>query len=442
MTRTPRLNAEETLQLPLDQILLNLGYFKDKNKSSKNHIKLKNNNGDALVISRNAKGDYLYFNPYDESDRGNIFNFCKNRGLKVQDLLQLQKETNLQCHTLSKNTDTRDKEIEEVLAKFLTFKNLQSQNHFSSDRGISNAILQHLMNEIKMDARDNIAIPTYTIKTLQTNKPKQEQTQETERVQQIFSKTGYQLHLKNPLLKNKEGETYTKPLKQICYGKKGLEVIIFSNSKEKEERSKIAKIILTESSIDSLSLFEKLNNERLNKMNTIPNTLILSTNGTITESQLEALQYLDERFPNAKVFLGFDKDKAGEKNTQKTQECFKNAEVNVIKPYCKDFNEDLILSKVLEVDINAITEENIQQSLKDFNENLAFFNRGEEFIYEHLKQQSFQQGVQIASRIYYALNQNHLEIPQELKQSMEKNLATFNQKLLAFEEKMERNLKN
>ncbi|RDU61667.1 toprim domain-containing protein [Helicobacter ganmani] len=436
MAKIPRLNAEETLQLPLDQILLNLGYFKDKNKSSKNHIKLKNDNGDALVISRNAKGDYLYFNPYEESDRGNIFNFCKNRGLKVQDLLQLQKETNLQCHTLSKNTDTRDKEVEEVLAKFLTFKNLQSQNHFSSERGISNAILQHLVNEIKMDERGNIAIPTYTIKTLQINKPEQEQAQE----QQIFSKTGYQLHLKNPILKNKEGEAYTKPLKQICYGKKGLETIIFSNSKEKEERGKIAKIILTESSIDSLSLFEKLNNERLNKMDTTPNTLILSTNGTITESQLKALQYLDERFPNAKVFLGFDRDKAGEKNTQKAQECFKNAEVNVIKPYCKDFNEDLVLSKILEVDINAITEENVHQSLRDFNENLAFFNRGEEFIYEHLKQQSFQQGIQIATRVYYALN--HLEIPQELKKSMEKNLATFNQKLLAFEERMERNLKS
>ncbi len=436
MARISKLNPEETLQLPLDQILLNLGYFKDKNKSSKNHIKLKNDNGDALVISRNAKGDYLYFNPYDERDKGNIFNFCKNRGLKVQDLLQLQKETNLQCHTLPKNTE-RDKEVEEVLAKFLTFKNLQPKNHFSSDRGISNAILQHLTSEIKMDG-DNIAIPTYTIKTLQNtpNKPEQEQTQE----QQIFSKTGYQLHLKNPILKNKEGETYTKPLKQICYGKKGLEAIIFSNSKEKEERSNIAKIILTESSIDSLSLFEKLNNERLNKINTIPNTLILSTNGIITESQLQALQYLDKKFPNAKVFLGFDRDKAGEKNTQKAQECFKNAEVNVIKPYCKDFNEDLVLSKVLEIGINAITKDNIHQSLRDFNENLAFFNKGEEFIYEHLKQQSFQQGIQIATRVYYALNQN-LEIPQELKQSMEKNLETFNQKLLAFENKMEK-LKN
>ncbi|MBD5165114.1 MAG: hypothetical protein HDT10_04720, partial [Helicobacter sp.] len=160
----------------------------------------------------------------------------------------------------------------------------------SSDRGISNAILQHLVNEIKMDERGNIAIPTYTIKTLQTNKPEQEQSQG----QQIFSKTGYQLHLKNPILKNKEGETYAKPLKQICYGKKGLETIIFSNSKEKEERGKIARIILTESSIDSLSLFEKLNNEKLNKINTIPNTLILSTNGTITESQLKALRYFDE----------------------------------------------------------------------------------------------------------------------------------------------------
>ena len=106
-------------------------------------------------------------------------------------------------------------------------------------------------------------------------------------------------------------------------------------------------------------------------------------------------------------------------------------------PYCKDFNEDLILSKVLEMDMNAISEENICQSLKDFNKNLDFFNRGEAFIYEHFKTQSYEQGIQIAARIYYALNQKSLEIPQELRKSMEKNLASFNQKLLAFEEKMQ-----
>lgn len=426
------MNAEEVLQLPLDQILLNLGYFKGKEKSSKNHIKLKNNNGDTLVVSRNAKGHYLYFNPHNDSDMGNIFNFCKNRGIKFQDLLESQKSQegiSLQTHTLQPNGSTRDKEIEEVLAKFLTFTNLKPQNHFSNDRGINPAILEHLNTEIKMDERENIAIPTYTIKTLALkDRP----------TQKLFSKTGYQLHLKNPILKNKEGEAYKKPLKQICYGKKGLEVMIFSHSKEKEERSKIVNIIVTESSIDSLSLFEKLNAKKLNK--SIPNTLILSTNGTITESQLEALSYLDSKFPNAKVFFGFDKDRAGEKNTQKAQECFKNADISVMIPFCKDFNEDLILSKVLEIDINAINNENIQQSLKDFNKNLDFFNRGEAFIYEHLKQQSFKQGIQIASRIYYALNQKSLEIPQELRQSMEKNLTNFNQKLIAFEEKMQKQI--
>ena len=212
--------------------------------------------------------------------------------------------------------------------------------------------------------------------------------------------------------------------------------MIFSTQTEKAERAKIANIIVTESSIDSLSLFEKLNTDKLNKANSIPNTLIVSTNGTITESQMEALCYLDEKFANAKVFLGFDKDRAGEKNTQKAQECFKNADISVMIPFCKDFNEDLILSKVLEIDINAINNENVQQSLQDFNKNLDFFNRGEAFIYEHLKQQSFEQGIQIATRIYYALNQNNLEIPQELRQSMEKNLTTFNQKLIAFEEQI------
>ena len=416
-------NAEELLQLPLDQLLLDLGYVKDKEKSSKSHIKLKNGNGDSLVISRNGKGDYLYFNSKDDKDRGNIFNFCKNRGIKFQDLLESKSQIKIQTHTLTPSNATRDKEAEEALAKFLSFKSLKSQNHFSNDRGINPLILEQLASEMKMDEKENIAIPTFSIKSLQNG-------------HKIFAKTGYQLHLKNPITKNKEGEAYKKPLKQICYGKKGLEAMIFSTQTEKAERAKIANIIVTESSIDSLSLFEKLNTDKLNKASRIPNTLIVSTNGTITQSQMEALCYLDEKFANAKVFLGFDKDSAGEKHAQKAKECFKNAKVSVLEPYCKDFNEDLILSKVLEMDMNAITKENIEQSLNDFNKNLDFFNRGEAFIYAHLKEQSFEQGIQIATRIYYALNQNNLEIPQELRQSMEKNLTTFNQKLLAFEEQI------
>ena len=420
-------NTEELLQLPLDQLLIDLGYVKDKEKSSKSHIKLKNGNGDSLVISRNGKGDYLYFNTQDDKDRGNIFNFCKNRGIKFQDLLESKSQVKIQTHTLTPSNATRDKEAEEALAKFLSFKSLKSQNHFSNDRGINPLILEQLASEMKMDEKENIAIPTFSVKSLQNG-------------HKIFAKTGYQLHLKNPIAKNKEGEAYKKPLKQICYGKKGLEAMIFSTQTEKAERAKIANIIVTESSIDSLSLFEKLNTDKLNKANSIPNTLIVSTNGTITESQMEALCYLDEKFANAKVFLGFDKDRSGEKNTQKAQECFKNADISVMIPFCKDFNEDLILSKVLEIDINAINNENVQQSLQDFNKNLDFFNRGEAFIYEHLKQQSFEQGIQIATRIYYALNQNNLEIPQELRQSMEKNLTSFNQKLIAFEEKMQKQI--
>ena len=130
-------NAEELLQLPLDQLLLDLGYVKDKEKSSKSHIKLKNGNGDSLVISRNGKGDYLYFNSKDDKDRGNIFNFCKNRGIKFQDLLESKSQIKIQTHTLTPSNATRDKEAEEALAKFLGFKSLKSQNHFSNDRRIN-----------------------------------------------------------------------------------------------------------------------------------------------------------------------------------------------------------------------------------------------------------------------------------------------------------------
>lgn len=97
---------EEIIKLPLDLILLEWNYAHDRAKSSKNSIKLKNANDDSLIITRNSKGHYLYWNPKVENDRGNIFNFCKNRGIGVKDLLEnkdLEKLKAPNAHTLIPN---------------------------------------------------------------------------------------------------------------------------------------------------------------------------------------------------------------------------------------------------------------------------------------------------------------------------------------------------
>ena len=78
---------ENLVELPLDEILRNNGYFDKREKSSQNYKTLTNENSDTIVISRQKNGHYLYFNPNDDKDKGNIYNFAKNRGIKASDLI-------------------------------------------------------------------------------------------------------------------------------------------------------------------------------------------------------------------------------------------------------------------------------------------------------------------------------------------------------------------
>ncbi|CUU72450.1 Uncharacterised protein [Campylobacter hyointestinalis subsp. hyointestinalis] len=82
-----RNNKINLLELPLDEILKNNGYYEKRNKSSRNYKTLTNNQDDTIVISRQANGHYLYFNPSNDGDRGNIYNFAKNRGVGIKDLI-------------------------------------------------------------------------------------------------------------------------------------------------------------------------------------------------------------------------------------------------------------------------------------------------------------------------------------------------------------------
>lgn len=53
---------QDIKKLPLDRILINNGYYYDKEKTSQNYKVVKNDNGDKVIISKAQSGDYLYYN--------------------------------------------------------------------------------------------------------------------------------------------------------------------------------------------------------------------------------------------------------------------------------------------------------------------------------------------------------------------------------------------
>ena len=78
---------QDLTKLPLHEVLLANGYKLDRVKSSKMYPCLVNvDNNERLIVSKKGE-NYLYFNPNDETDRGNILSFVRIRGLDIYENL-------------------------------------------------------------------------------------------------------------------------------------------------------------------------------------------------------------------------------------------------------------------------------------------------------------------------------------------------------------------
>ncbi|KGI55304.1 toprim domain-containing protein [Campylobacter sp. MIT 97-5078] len=309
---------EDKLLLPFDEILSNNGYIIKREKSSKNSITMTNANNDTIIITRFSNGHYLYFNPNELNDRGNIYSFCKNRGIKLKELLAHQtKEVNLK-HTLEIKS-SQDNKIKELLECFNQSKALGEDNIFANKRMIDKNLLQEF--NLKQDDLHNVLVPSFSLKNIKDEK--------------LILQSGFVKYLSSPITKDKQGNEYKKPIKQLCYGLKGLELL----KAEKLRMSDIKEIIIAESIIDALS-FVELKHLHINEC------LLCSTNGQITGSCKELIQHLNENCKNASFNLVFDNDEKGKSFTQTLKELL-GEKALVSEPVLKDFNDDLFVSKFL-----------------------------------------------------------------------------------------------
>lgn len=208
----------------------------------------------------------------------------------------------------------------ELLTQFNDCKDIQENNHFSKKRLIDEKIL--LSYKLKQDKIKNILSPTFIL----------DRAKNTNFV--AINQVGYVSYLSSPIKKDKFNQEYQKPIKQLCYGNKGLEILKEKTSKKED----IKHIIITESICDSLSLLElKAYNPK--------HTLLCSTNGAISQNQKELLEYFSQNFTHSQIILGFDNDDKGQDFTQTCLELFKvklskaefsNIELSKTKP----FNEE------------------------------------------------------------------------------------------------------
>ncbi|RDU64247.1 toprim domain-containing protein [Helicobacter ganmani] len=341
------------VKLPLDEILLSNGWNIKKDKDSKNYRALENlETGDCVIISRRQNGDYLYFNPNDNQDRGNIYNFCKNRGIKFDynalDIKNLQEK--LATSTLKPLTKTQeDEKTQQILNVFKEFQELPFNNPLFSKRDLNPDLLQEIMG-LKQDDFDNIVVPSYTLETLQATK------------KNFLKQKGYVSYLNRPIVRENPNTKEKKFIKQLCYGKKGLEIL---KTRETKDFKSVQTLIVSESSIDSLSFIE------LKKIEP-KNMLLCATNGQITQEHKKVFEYLAKNTQEAEVYLCFDNDTKGKEFAKIAKEFFKEAKVQI--PNFKDFNDDLKIAKAMNLDF-SYTKEKVHHILKEWEKHSEFLNR-------------------------------------------------------------------
>lgn len=393
---------QDIKKLPLDRILINNGYYYDKEKTSQNYKVVKNDNGDKVIISKAQSGDYLYFNPNDDSDKGNIYNFCKNRGVQHQDLLNSSKNIEINQEDKNHISVSKNKSIDE----FKEFQAINKDNLLAIRRNIDDELQKYA--NVKKDNKNNMLIPSFSLSN------------------NMITQVGYTSYLTNPITKDKNGNDYAKPIKQLCYGSKGLEILKSPNLSKIDN---IKTVIITESIIDSISY------AKINKLD--PNTTLLcGTNGQVTKAHKEVLEWINNKIKEPLYILGFDSDDKGVQYDRQIKQIIPQAQIK--KSVFKDFNDDLVMANKLKLDYPYSNKEVLQRiqeldkkavnlskniermSKTDRDKHIEDMKNSDVMLYKEIKSKALYN-----KQISYALER------------LEKNYIDINEKMAKLENKKE-----
>jgi len=313
-------NNNDLVKLPLHKIIENVGYDIKRDKTSANSIVM-SNGAETLVISKKPDENYLYYNVHNKGDKGTIWQFAKNRGLKVQNILKGLSDEELKNHHIKISSSSYDKD--ELVKDFQELKPYnKNSSSLSNIRAINPKVTKDMNNTIKIDKFRNVVFPTYSIVSVDDKN--------------FLTQTGtIKKLLEKPLTHDKEGKPYDKPLKSLSAGGTGLAIV----KNDKVSPQNIKAIVTTEDIIDTLSYAQ------LNKID-LDESLLVAFNGSMKQESVKAFEYLIKTTPNLeKVIKAFDNDKQGNEYDHKINTILKEQRADIKnethKSISKDWNEDL-----------------------------------------------------------------------------------------------------
>lgn len=330
------LREENPILLPLNEIAERAGYSLKREKTSRNHIAMQNSNGDSIVITRRSNGHYLYYNPLIAEDRGNVYNFCKNRQIDLKSILEGQhfSDNHLPTTTGSSNQD------KQYAQAYKNFSKASENNSILLNREIDKKFIKEY--SLKEDLKGNLCFPLFVLEKIQDEK-------------ENIIPCGYVAKLKTPIFM-RDNVKLDKPIKALNYGKKGVEILKPNTIKYIKD---IQTIVITESSLDSLAYAQ------LHKLD-MSKTLLCATGGQISEQTSKVLNFIIKKGENSQVILGFDNDESGKKFKDKILQTLETKNIKTQEPVYKDFCDDLAMFKLIQYkQFELLDYEQNKHQLKD-----------------------------------------------------------------------------
>ncbi|WP_104684911.1 hypothetical protein [Helicobacter bizzozeronii] len=222
---------KNAIYLLLDSILQDFGYVLDKEKSTLNYPVLKHPNEKERLVIKNSAGSYHYFNTEDRNDKGNIINFCQKRGLKLEDLIKGEAQYKARTPTISQPSQQEQRNLQQDF-KALPLYDLDKSQLLRS-RGIQGTLFKSYQNSLRTDQHNNLCVPNYLGENQRL-------------VMSAISK-----RLSKPLTTHTDGSPREKPLKELCQGSKGVQMLVPSGGLRA-----VKSIVMTESVLDSMAYLQ------------------------------------------------------------------------------------------------------------------------------------------------------------------------------------------
>ncbi|MBD3797611.1 MAG: toprim domain-containing protein [Campylobacterales bacterium] len=269
-----------------------MGYEKDRDKSTLNAPVMKHPSGDKIVVGLDrSDGHYVYFNPHNDSDKGTVIDFIKNRTDKS--LGWIRKFCRAWLHNPQPVQNIKVTASNKDTHKIISlWERLSNDEMILTFRGVGYNTMEWISKSgrVRYDSKEKaLYFPMYDINGLCGIEKR------TENDKRII-----------------EGST------------KGIHTI--GNLAEAQ------RIVIFESPVDMLS-YKQLGKGKYGDF-------YVSTMGSIGESGENSLKAIFERNKTAKIILAVDRDEGGQKIIDKIA-TISNRDMYRQEPKGKDWNEDL-----------------------------------------------------------------------------------------------------